>query len=181
MTEQTIKPQSLIMRYGLYLGLLNIVMGVLTYISGAQTSGNALLGGIISAVSLILMAVIIVAAIREYKKANDGYLLLGQAIKIGLGVALIGGIISVLYTYVFTTYIEPEYMQQILDAQLEKMLQDSPQMTQAQLDAAREMATRFSSPMITMAFGLISSLFLGFIISLITGAVLQKKSPEQQL
>ncbi|HNU60527.1 MAG TPA: DUF4199 domain-containing protein, partial [Aquaticitalea sp.] len=60
--------------------------------------------------------------------------------------------------------------------QYEKMMEQNPNMTQEQIDMAMEMGKKFSSPWISVAFGIIGSLFFGLIISLISGLVMKKEN-----
>ena len=99
---------------------------------------------------------------------------LGQAIKLGLGIALIAGIIGVIFNYLLMNVIEPDMINQIMEKQQEAMIESNPNMTDQQLEAASEMTAKFMTPGMMAAFGLIGSLFFGFIISLITGLVMKR-------
>jgi len=59
------------------------------------------------------------------------------------------------------------------------MLDANPNLSDEQLDAMTAMGKKFSSPTVIITVGLIWSIFLGFIISLITGLIM-KKTPEQE-
>ena len=65
-----------------------------------------------------------------------------------------------------------------MELQQQKALEANPNLTDEQLEAMETMTKKFSSPMIIMAVGLVWSLFIGFIISLIAGLIM-KKAPEQ--
>ncbi|MDA8900874.1 DUF4199 domain-containing protein, partial [Flavobacteriaceae bacterium] len=80
--------------------------------------------------------------------------------------------------FVLTTFIDPDFMSKLLDFQQAKMQQTNPNMTQEQLDQMRSMQEKFSSPLISGAFQIISSLFISFIISLIGGLIVKKSRPE---
>lgn len=58
------------------------------------------------------------------------------------------------------------------------MRAENPEMTQDQINMARDMAEKFSGPFIRSAFQLIGALFIGFIISLIGGLIVKKSRPE---
>ena len=115
----------------------------------------------------------IVYAIKAFKKANGGFLTLGEALKVGIGTALIGGLIGVIWTLLLTNVLEPDYMQQVMEVQKEKMLDQG--LSEEQIEASAEMMEKFSSPLISVAASLIGNLFFGFIISLIGGLIMQKK------
>ena len=67
---------------------------------------------------------------------------LTQALKLGLGVALIGGLIAGLYNIVFTTFIEPDFAEQIVEQQRMTLNQDYPNLTQEQVEQSLEMTRK---------------------------------------
>ena len=155
---------------GLLLGLLSIVLGVIFYVLDMHLERN----WISSILSLALTTGVIIYAFKQYKGANEGFMTLGQAIKLGLGIALIAGIIGVIFNYLLMNVIEPDMINQIMEKQQEAMIESNPNMTDQQLEAASEMTAKFMTPGMMAAFGLIASLFFGFIISLITGLVMKR-------
>ena len=155
---------------GLLLGLLSIVLGVIFYVLDMHLERN----WISSILSLALTTGVIIYAFKQYKGANEGFMTLGQAIKLGLGIALIAGIIGVIFNYLLMNVIEPDMINQIMEKQQEAMIESNPNMTDQQLEAASEMTAKFMTPGMMAAFGLIGSLFFGFIISLITGLVMKR-------
>ena len=69
-------------------------------------------------------------------------------------------------------------MQKTLDFTFDKMRAENPEMPQNEINNAREMSKKFTSPMISSAFQIIGALFIGFIISLIGGLIVKKSRPE---
>ena len=170
-TEQ--KPTNKIaLNYGIILGVASVLLNVILYAMGMIYDQDWKIGSI----GIIIMIVIIYMGIKKFKEFNDGFLTIGQALKTGLGIALIGGIISVIYSYIFMNYIEPDFMANTMAKAQEEMIEKFPQLSDEQIDAQVEMMNKFSSPLISAAFGLIGSLFIGFIVALISGLI-QKKAP----
>jgi hypothetical protein len=120
----------------------------------------------------------VIYGIKAFKKDNSGYLSLAEALKIGLAITLVAGIIGSIFTYLFTTIIEPDFVMNMLEASRVKMIEDNPEMTQEQMDMAMSISEKMMSPGILTAIGIIASLFFGFIISLISGLVLKNNRPE---
>lgn len=174
METQTTSTKQIALTYGLILGFLSIAFAVVMYALGKHLEG----GTLNTVVSLLLNIGFIVFGLRAFKTANGGLLSLSEALKTGIAVALIGAILSLIYTYIFMTYIEPNFMDQVMELQQQKMLEANPNLTDEQLEAMANMTKKFSSPIIIMAIGLVWSLFLGFIISLIAGLIM-KKTEEQ--
>lgn len=162
------------LNYGLLLGLASIAFSVVTYVIGVHLERPWW----VSVVSIIITTLFVVYGIKAFKKDNGGYLSLGEAIKTGLAISLIAGILGVLYSFIFMNYIEPDTTAQILEMTREQMYEQNPNMTEEQAEMALSMTKTFTSPGIMAAFGIIASLFFGFIISLIAGLVMKQPKPE---
>lgn len=162
-----------VLNYGVLLGIVSVLMGVVTYVTNAHLKPNML----INIIGFLILVVVIILGIKAFKSQNAGYLSLGEALKIGVGIALIGGIFSAIWMLILMNFLEPEYMNQMAEIQRETMVETNPNMTDQQLDAAMEMAAKFSSPWISMAIVIIGNMFLGLIISLIAGLVMKKENP----
>jgi uncharacterized integral membrane protein len=129
-------------------------------------------------VGIIIMIAILIYAFIQFKKINEGYLSLSEALKIGLGISLVAALIGVVYTFILTEFLDPGMMDKALDFQIEKIRMENPEITSDQIAGMREMQEKFSSPLIRSAFQIIGSLFIGFIISLIGGLIIKKSRPE---
>ena len=173
MEIQEANSKKFIINYGLLLGIISVILGVIIYVTNAYLNPS----WIYSVIGIAIPIVIITLGIKAYKTANGGFLGLGEAIKVGLGIAVIGGIITAIWTVLLMTVIEPEYMSQLMDAQREKMIETNPNLTEAQMEQAIAITSKFSSPWIAMAMNIVWSLFSGLIISLISGLVMKKENP----
>jgi hypothetical protein len=175
METQKTEAKKFVLNYGVLLGILSVIMGVVMYVTNAYLDPSF----IYSIIGFLLLIVVISLAIKAFKSENGNYLSLGEALKVGIGVAVIGGIITALWSFVLMNYIEPDYMSQMMDVSRDKMTEMNPNMTDAQLEAAMEFNAKFSSPWIVMAFSLIGNLFFGLIISLIAGLIMKNKNPYE--
>jgi len=162
------------LHYGIILGIVSVLISVVVYALGMQYDQDWKMGSI----GIIAMIALIFLGIKKFKEFNDGYLTVGQALKTGIGIALIGGIISVIYSYIFMTFIEPDFMANTMAKAQETMMEQNPNMSDEQIEQATAMMNKFSGPAITSAFTLIGSLFFGFIIALISGFIL-KNDPNK--
>ena len=174
METQTASVKKIALPYGLLLSLTTIVISVIVYVLGMtyeQPWWQNLL-------NFLAMTGFIVYGIKEYKNNNAGYLSLGEALKMGLAIALVAGLIGSIFSYLFVTVIEPDFAVNMLDATREKMINDNPEMTQEQMDMAIGVTEKMMSPGILVAFSIVGSLFIGFIISLITGLIMKNNRPE---
>lgn len=173
--ENTTKPTSnFALTYGVLLGILSILQSVALYV----TNNHLKQSWITSLLGFIIIVVVISMGLIAFKKSNNGYMSLSQALKVGLGIAVISGIIVALYTFVFATFIEPDLGAQAMEIQREKMI-ESGKLTTEQIDQSLEMGAKFAKPWIMATFSIIGSLFFGFIVSLIAGLILKKDNPYQ--
>lgn len=161
------------LNFGLILGVISIVFSLMLYSLDMHYQG----GFAVIAVSLIITIAFIIIGMVQFKKANNGYLSFGQALKIGIGISLIGGIIVALFNQVLMNFIDPDTMTKAFEYQREQLMA-AGQLTAEQIDAQLEMGKSFATPVMQIAFGLLGSLFFGFILSLVPALILKKSQPE---
>lgn len=174
MENQELSPKQIMLNYGLLLGFASILINVAIYAMGKTYDPHWSVG----VISILVTVVVIILGIKQVKALNRGYLSLSEALKTGLGIALISGVIGVVYTLIFTNFIEPEYFTRMLEVQQQTMLEISPNMSDEQLEASMAISKKMSGPTVTSAMVIIGSLFFGFIISLIGGLIMKKSDEE---
>lgn len=175
MENQTASVKKIALNFGVLLALLSIVLQVISYVLDVHIDRPWWL----TVLQLAISIGVIVYGIKAYKTANAGYLTLGQALKTGLAISLVAGIIAVIFNFIFINYIDPEFVQKTLEFSREQMLEQNPDMPQEQIDMAMGMSEKFMSPLIMSAFAMIATLFFGFIISLFAGLAMKKNPPQQ--
>ena len=111
----------------------------------------------------------------QYRKANADVMSFWQAVKIGVGVAVISGIIVVLFNLILTRVIDPETMTKAANFQREQLIENT-ELPIEQIDAQIEMMQKFQTPAIQAAFGLLFSVIFGFLLSLIPAAILKRSA-----
>lgn len=167
------KSTQIMLNYGIIQGLLMVVFAVILYALDMQFQA-----GILSfVISLAISIAILVLAYKQFKSVNEGFMSLGEAIKIGMGIALIAALISVIYQFVYQQFIDPDYIERLIEYQQQQMVENNPEMTQEQVQMANDMTRKFSGVWTTSAIILIAGLFFGLIYSLIVGAVMKKERP----
>jgi len=167
--------KKIILNYGLMLGLVSVLLGVVMYVTNAYLNPSF----IYTLVGFVILIVFITLGINAFKKENGGYLSIKEALKIGVGISLIAGIIGVVWMLLLMFVIEPDYINQMADVQRDQIDKQYPNMTDAQKQNALEMSSKFNSPWILAAFSLIGNLFFGLIISLVVGLIKKNKNPYE--
>lgn len=156
------------MNYGAMLGLALIIYSLLLWMFDATT--NQSLGYI----SFVITIAGIALATRAYRdQEQSGYISYGRALGVGTLTALWAGIITSFFTYLLYTVIDPGLIDKTY-AIMEQAYYDAG-MSDDQIEMAMNMATRFTNPLMMSVLGLLSSVFMGFIFSLITSIFLKRE------
>lgn len=155
--------------YGLYLALVSIIVLVIMYVANIEKSWALSIG---SSIATIL---VLVYGIKAYKQKNHGFLSLGEAIKVGLAIAVIGGVIAGLYAYVHYAYIYPEFIEIAKDQAYLQITEQNPEMSAEQVAKTMEISSIFMNPTFFGLSNVIGSLIFGLIVSLIAGLIMKKE------
>ena len=167
---------SIALRNGILLGVACVVLSVLLYVTNLLYTGSFLIGAITWLLNLAICVVFIVMAVQQYKTANDGFLTVGEAIKVGVVTALVGGVIAAIYSVIYTTVIDPNYYEKVVEVTMEKMSAFTSNFSEEQMEELRE-KTLQSKPSVVWTFfsSILGSAIGGVIISAIVGAVKKKE------
>ena len=138
---------------------------------------NTLLAIITWLINIAISVVFIVITVEQYKKANEGFLSIGEAIKVGVLVAVIAGVIGAIYQVIYATIIDPDYYDKVVEVAMKKM-SAMANFNEEQLEEFQDkmyankpsIASSFSTSIVFSAIG-------GLIISAIVGAVKKKEQP----
>jgi len=172
MEEQQVKTGKFALNYGLLLGAIFVVFGVMLY---TQKMHYEMSTSVI-VISIVLMAAAIFLAVNAFKKANGGYLTISEALKVAVGVALVGTILSLAYQFILTNFVEPDFMDKAIELAKPKAMAQNPNMTEEQWEQGVEMQKSFA--WIQYPVGLIMNSVVGLILGLITGLILKKSKAD---
>jgi|TARA_B100001142_G_scaffold330227_1_gene397153 hypothetical protein len=174
MPNQNSSLKSNIITYGIILGSISVVFQLMLFLLDMHYKNDSTAG----IVALLITSGVLVYSFIVFKKNNEGYMTLSEALKIGLGVSLISAIIGIIYTQLLVNVLDPDTMQKSLELSIDNMRAQNPEIPQEALETARSIQEKMSSPLIFSAVQIIFSLFFGFIISLIGGLIVKKSRPE---
>jgi FtsH-binding integral membrane protein len=170
--ENQANSKSIILNNGVILGVASIVLSLVMYATGNHLDPH----WSISIVSVALFLGLIIYGTKKFKEANEGFMSWGEGVKVGVGIAIVAGLIVVIYNYIFMNFIEPDLMSQMTEVQNQKFLDEG--MTEEQIEAANEIGKSFQTPGIMAAMGIISYAIGGFIVAAITSAIMKKSEEE---
>ncbi|MBD1261141.1 DUF4199 domain-containing protein [Maribacter polysiphoniae] len=159
------------LNFGVLLGVVSVVFGLMLFSMDMHYDQ----GWAIRGISLVLTVAAIFLGIFQYKKANGGYLTISEALKIGTGIALIAGIIGLIYFFLLSNVIEPGYMDKMYEIGKVQAMADNPNLTEEQIDQGIEMQKGFA--WLTYPFILIMNIIIGLVLGLISGLILKKQKP----
>ena len=171
--ENKISSKNTMLNYGLVLGLTTIFINLIAYAIGIHLDQDWRMG----LLGFIAMIIIIVLGIRNFKAVNNNFITWGQSVKIGVGISIISALLSVTYNLIFINFIEPDFMNLVMEKQV--ILWEEANFTSEQIEASKSMMETFSNHAITAAMGIIGGAFFGFIISAIAGAVMKRTEEDQ--
>lgn len=175
MEETTdVSKKSVAIKYGAIGGLIGIIFFVIQDFAGM--AGNPDYGWVGIVFSILITSAIIFFAHGEFKKNGDGHMNYGEGLGIGTLVSLVSGIISSIFTYVYVSFINPTFVENIRQQQIIAMEEQG--MSDAQIEQGMKVAENFSGPVAMAIFGLIGAVFFGFLVSLVVSAITKKSRPE---
>lgn len=114
--------------------------------------------------------------ILNFRKANGGFLKLGQAVKLGAGIALVSGIISVIWMLLLTNVLDPDFISKSIDMQLATVAEEGT-LTTEQLEQQREISNQYWAAFAYPSI-LIGSILIGLLIGLVGGLIFKKAAPD---
>tara|TARA_R110001632_G_scaffold89433_3_gene192827 strand:- start:12194 stop:12715 length:522 start_codon:yes stop_codon:yes gene_type:complete len=171
--ENKVSSKSIMLNYGLILGIATTLLSLTFYATGTLLT----LGWALGLVAFAVMITVLVMGIKKFKDENGGFISWGQAVKIGVGIAIISALIGIVWNLIFNNFIDPTFQDQVMEVQ--RQAWEDANMTTEQIETSESLAKTFSSPAITGAIQIIAAAFFGFIISAIAGAIMKKSEEDQ--
>lgn len=170
--ENKTSSKSIIINYGLIMGVASLLPSLVKYAMGDYLSRDWISG----TVGLLISIVFIVIGVKKYKELNGGFVSWGKSVKIGMGMTLISLIITIIYILVFSNFIEPDFKNQVIERTRQQWVDAgmADDVIEQQLPYVRDYFA------LSMYGGIIIiSAFFGFVISAIVGAVMKRSEEDQ--
>lgn len=164
-------------KYSLSAALIVIAIKLIIYFSHLQLTP---VGVFLSIFSLVLMGIPLALAMKN-KRENElnGFLTLKQAMRVGLGISIIAGIIVGLFAYIQFRFIDHDTLPMILEKTITDMHKENA--VQSQIDNEIIFKKDFYSPFNQAKGALIGVLGAGFLISFISSTFLIKNPPTTEI
>ena len=156
-----------VMNWGGILGLVLIAHSLGLYLLDMNESQPA------QYISYALIAAVIFFASKAKRNELGGHLTYGQGLGTGTGVAFFGGILVAFYTYVFFIFIDPDMLAELVIRAEDQMYENG--LPDEQVEMSMKYTRKFMQPGPMAFMVLIGYVIVGFIVSLITSAILKKE------
>ena len=173
MLESKVTIKSTVLNYGLIMGGLSVAFTLMLFIMDMHYQNSS----IQQWTGLLIMAGSIVFGQIAYKKANDGFISLGEGMKIGIGVVALGSSIGILYGLFQGYVLDPETMTKAMDYAINQAIDQNPELTDEMIEAIKGAFEFFANPFLSSAIGITVSLLFGSLISLLTEKKKKKNRP----
>jgi hypothetical protein len=160
-------PARVALKWGLILGIATIVYSVILFMT--DNIGNRELGFI----SYALIIVGIILAMREFRGVNAGYMTYGEGLTVGTLTAAISGLLGSLFSVFYTTVIDTGFMERMMEKTREQ-LEEQGKMSDEQIDQSIEIMQKFQTPGLLFIFGLLGTVLMGLLFSLIIAAFMRR-------
>ena len=154
--------------HGLVLGLYSSFLLWLTY--KFNFDDNILMSFISIAVAVFL----VYYPIHQFKINNDNILKIGDALKIGLIIGVVSGLVYGFYTYYHYISVDTEFIPNTIEESRKALELQKNDMPEEQYEQAKGMTETMVSPFLFATFGLFTLLFKSFIIALVIGLIKKK-------
>lgn len=163
--------------YAVVFGTIMVVELVVMYILKPDPIKNGWVGTVNNLLNfLVFTSLFITLACKNYKKANGGYITLGQCLKIGVGVCALAAFIYAIFYFIFTL-IFPEFIPDAIEQIKRVTVATNPSMTSQQLEMSMSIMEKMMAPYVAGPMSVVMYSFMGLILSLIIGAIIKKENP----
>ncbi|MDT0557847.1 DUF4199 domain-containing protein [Ichthyenterobacterium sp. W332] len=165
-----------VIKYGLYALISGFVFFGLPFFFGMGVDYDY--GELIGYTSMVLSLLFIFFGVKYFRdKENNGSVSFGKALAIGMLIALFSAVGVAVMDYIYTTQINPDFVADYLDYSINKMQESGMTAQELETKSAelKQQMEDYGSPGFMAGLMFATVLILGFIISLISGLILQRK------
>jgi len=169
-----ISTKQIAINFGLLLSAYNIFTGLLLVSLNLHYQNNSTIG----LINLGVIIGVIIYGIYHFKKLNDGYIKISEALKTGIGISLVSGTVSAVYSIILVYIIDPDFIEKTLEFQKQIMLEKDKNLTLENANKMVDLQKKLAGPLTTSGFIIIFNLFIGFIVSIVGGVIFNKSQIE---
>ena len=163
------------LKWGLITGMVYVLFSLGSNLLGLQNAGSGFVGILINFVLMIITFFTIYMGIKEIRDGElNGEMTTGIAIRKGMKIALIAGLLAAVFSVLYSTVIDPAFMERMMEASEAKF--DEANVPEAQREMSRSIMKFMLNPYVMAPFTIAWVCFWGLLKSLVAGAML--KTPQ---
>lgn len=164
-----------IIKFGVYSLLTASILFLLSFLLGENLDYD--MQAVVGYASMVISLLFVFFGIKHYRDhENDGKVSLAKAIVIGLLISLFAALGFAIVDYIYTTQINPDFASEYLAHSIKEMEATlSPTEFEEQKKTLTKQMEDYGSPIALASMMFVTVTIIGFIISLISGLILQRK------
>jgi uncharacterized integral membrane protein len=160
------------LKWGVIAGVISIVASSAAKFFQASSQPSMGMSFLIFFVMAAFTCVILVFAMNDFKKQNNGYMAFGQGLGIGTLSGAVYGIISGGFQLFYTKFIDDSEIRTQMNKMREQM--ESQNAPESQIETTEKMMSFMQNPGFLFVSGILLSVLAGFLFSLIIAAIVKK-------
>ena len=158
---------------GIMLGLAMIIYSILLFFF------NLHLNNYLDYVNYIIIIAFLILGVKSFRDNNlNGVMSYSKALGLSTLIVLFSSIIYSIYSYFLVTIIDPAYIDKLLAMAEEQLLKQG--IPDDQIEMGLAMQKKMMKPVLLSVFGFVGNMFFGFILALITSAIVKKEGDPYQ-
>lgn len=182
---KSVSPRPTILRYGLISGLVLVAYSMLGIATGLATPESGVALWILySLISIVIAVLIMVLPIKKHRNEDlGGYIAFGRAFSVAFFTALIAYTISIFFSFIYTSFIDPDYASRTIEGM--RGFYEMLGMTEEQIEVAIEQGkaqvegVSVGKKLLSNLWTLLGGSAMGAILALIIAAIMQRKPPVE--
>ena len=157
--------------YGIYLGVVLIILSLVFYILDLQAVNWTAYVNYV-----FILGGVILASVTYRDKYLNGFISYGQSFSVGFLTGVFAAIIGAIFTYFFMLYLGDEFTDLMMENAEETMIENNPDISDEELDLALNIAQKMLKPWWLSVIALLSSVFFSLIFALIVSIFIKKEN-----
>ena len=171
--------KSVVLRYGIYAGLLILVLAGIHVFVLMPPNISWEMAEVVGYLTMVISMIFVFMGIRYYRdNVNDGYLTFGQGLKLGALIVLVPAVTFGLFDILYTQVLHPSFGDEYLAYQVEKIKASAPaDQVEQKLAKLRQDMEMFGNPLFEFLLMTITVYIVGLIVTIISALALRRSRP----
>ncbi len=169
---------SIALKWGLITGMVYVLFSLGSNLLGLQNSsggaGGAMVGFLVNGILMVITFFTIYKGIKEIRDEElSGEMTTGLAVRKGMKIALIAGLLAGFFSVLYTKVIDPGFFDRMMEATEARF--DQMNTPESQREMSRSIMKFMFNPLLTVPFTILWVCFWGLLKSLVAGSMLKNE------